>query len=152
MKNMIILLVMVVLSAKLLAAPSPNSYAGVTNDWYCANFSNVYELAQARLSTNANDSVGIYIMYNWSVSFGYASDISNALNRVIAVSDAITSEPFATKYQQILRPNYISYRDNFLPRLTREMVDQERYKSYLPRRIMISSYPLKLLEQSGLWL
>ena len=44
-------------AATLCATPSSNTVEAVTQDWKQGNYSNVYELAQARFASNSNDLV-----------------------------------------------------------------------------------------------
>ena len=143
-------LLTVVLTAVSHAAPSANCFSAVTNDWYRGNFSNVYELAQMRLSSNSNDVVATYIMHDWNLSFRDVGDISNGVTRIIEVSDCITNSSFAAEFRR-LRPAYIEYRDVFLPTITKNQLEAERHKSYLPHQLMVSSYMLQLLDREGLW-
>ncbi len=48
--------------------PSINTFSAVTNDWYNANFTNVYELAQQRMANNSNDVVAAYLIFNWDAA------------------------------------------------------------------------------------
>lgn len=143
-------LLTVVLTAVSHAAPSANCFSAVTNDWYRGNFSNVYELAQMRLSSNSNDVVAAYLMHDWNLAFGYAKDISNCLNRVIHSSDIVTNQGFATVFRR-MRPAYVEYQNEFLPTLTDEAMDAERYKAFRSGRMMTSVYLLRLMDEEGLW-
>lgn len=150
MMKSLITLMFVAVVGEAYARPSLDSYAGVTNDWYQACYSNVYELAQNRLAANSNDLVAAYLMLDWSTAFEYASETAMRMTRVITLSDSITNEPFASVHQRI-RPALVEYRDEFLPTLSREAEDAERHKVFQRGRVITSSYMLRLLEQSGLW-
>ena len=130
--------------------PSTNTFAAVTNDWYNANFTNVYELAQQRMANNSNDVVAAYLMLDWNAAFGSVVDISNSVTHVVRTSDLVTNTIFSAKYQ-IFRPSYLSYRDEFLATQTSATLDNEKFKSYLPHKAMASEYMLKLLDIAGLW-
>ena len=49
-------------TATLCAAPSSNTVEAVTQDWRLGNYSNVYELAQARFASNSNDLVAAHLV------------------------------------------------------------------------------------------
>lgn len=132
------------------ATPSGDNYTAVTNDWYCGNFSNVYELAQRRCMADSNDLVSAYIMLDWQTAFGTISDVSNAMTRVIMLSDSVTNQPFRTQYLR-RRDACIAYRDEMLPLIKDSDVEAERYKSYLPNKPMLGSFMLNMLDESGLW-
>lgn len=149
MKIQIVLLA-AMLTTWTYATPSANCYSSVTNDWHQGKFSNVYELAQMRLTSNSNDVVATYIMHDWNLSFRDVGDISNGVTRIIEVSDCITNSSFAAEFRR-LRPAYIEYRDVFLPTITKNQLEAERHKSYLPHQLMVSSYMLQLLDREGLW-
>lgn len=132
------------------AIPSEDCYVAVTNDWYQGNFSNVYELAETRLAANTNDVVAAYLMHDWNMAFGYAADISNGLNRVIAASDSVTNQVFVNLFNR-MRPAYLEYQREFLPTLRDVDMDAERYKAYRRGRTMTSSLVLRVLDEQGLW-
>lgn len=146
----IILIVLVLAAVRMNAAPSVNTYAAVTNDWYNANFTNVYELAQQRMSSNTNDLVGAYLMLEWNMAFGSVASVSNAISRVVNLSDSVTNQPFRTVYAG-LRDDEIEYRDRVLPTISDADVEAERYKSYLPHKKMVEDYMLRQLWISNLW-
>ena len=64
MKTTIVSLVLT-MAATVSAVPTTNTYVAVTNDWYNGNWSNVYELAQARFVANSNDLVAANIMVDY---------------------------------------------------------------------------------------
>ena len=130
--------------------PSTNTFVAVTNDWYNANFTNVYELAQQRMANNSNDVVAAYLMLEWDTAFGSVASVSNSMTRVIELSDTVTNECFRTPYLR-LRGACLAYRDEFLPTVNEADVEAERYKSYLPHKMMIQGYMLELLVKAGLW-
>lgn len=133
-----------------MATPSTNTYAGVTNDWYNANFTNVYELAQQRKASNSDDIVSAYLMLDWNVCFGSLREVSNSVNQVIELSDRLTNVLFRAKYD-LLRQDYIAYRDQYLPTVDETARILERHKSYLRGKEMPSLYMLNLLNEAGLW-
>ncbi len=130
--------------------PSINTFSAVTNDWYNANFTNVYELAQQRMANNSNDVVAAYLIFNWDVCFSSLGAVSNSVTRVIQLSDGVTNSLFTSRYLP-LRDSYISYRDELLPTANEADRIRERYKSYLPHKEMPSAYMLETLNESGLW-
>ena len=95
------------------ATPSSNNFHSVTNDWYNGNFSNVYELAQMRLSTNATDVVGAYLMLDWDLAFSDYSTISNAMMRVVSSSDLVAAPAFSNAYEKC-RHLYLSFCENYM--------------------------------------
>lgn len=137
-------------AASAIASPSENTFAGVTNDWYNASFTNVYELAQARLAANTNDVVGAYLMYDWDISFSSTSSISNSLVRVMRVSDAVEVPAFTNVYNRC-RPSCIRFLNEYLPSQREEDRPEKQRKSQQPHGFMPSEYMLKLLWDNGLW-
>lgn len=142
----------VVLQVAILcpAIPTTNTYASVTNDWYNAYYTNVYELAQQRLSGNTNDLVAAYLMLEWQTAFGSVASVSNALTRVIDLSDSVTNQPFRTTHLALREAN-LEYRDVVLPTINDAEVEAERYKAFLPHKKMTYDLMLRLLWTSGLW-
>lgn len=134
----------------LLATPSPNSYHGVTNDWYNANFSNVLELAELRLATNANDIVGLTLKRSYHVSFGDINTFSNSVVRFIQVADTVTAPAFSNMYWQ-LRPQEIMLRDQVLPMFSQEMIEEDLPKARLPNKPIPEKPYLKALWDDGQW-
>ncbi len=146
---------MLILAASLAAitthaTPSTNTFAAVTNDWYNASFTNVYELAQSRLAANTNDVVGAYLMLEWDITFSSLATISNSVTRVLRTSDLVAHPAFTNEYSQI-RQDFVSFRDEYLPLQREENREQEQMKSRLPHSNMTSDYILKILWDNGLW-
>ena len=144
------MLVFVSLMTNSWASPSADTYSAVTNDWYNANFSNVYELAQIRLANNSNDVVGAYMMLEWDLAFGSISSIRTSITRTLELSDCVTNGLFRSVYVK-LRESTIAYRDEFLPTISDADIERERFKSYLPHKLMVEDYMLRTLWKDGLW-
>ena len=136
--------------AAAVAAPSVDNYASVTNDWYNGNFSNVLELASARLAANTNDLVGTYLKLSWDVCFADIPTLSNSVTRTIALSDAVTNAAFSNDFQR-LRPVMVAFRDQVLPNVTEEMRLAELAKASLPHKPIPEKRWLKLLWDNGMW-
>ncbi len=132
------------------ATPSANTFHAVTNDWYNANFSNVLELAEARLSTNANDIVGVTLKRGYHIAFGDITALSNAVVRFIEVADTETAPSFSNTYWRI-RAGEIQLRDAVLPMFTQQMLDADAQKARLPHKIIPDYLYLKLLWEDGRW-
>ena len=150
MMKMLLTISIALAAAWCYGMPSANTFAAVTNDWYTANFTNVYELAQQRMANNSNDVVAAYLIFDWDVCFSCLDSVSNSVTRVIRLSDAVTNSAFKSKYLS-LRDTYISYRDELLPTVDEAVRISEQYKSYLPHKEMPSAYMLDVLNQAGLW-
>ncbi len=133
-----------------LATPSDNTFHAVTNDWYNANFSNVLELAEARLATNANDIVGVTLKRGYHIAFGDITALSNAVVRFIDVADTVTAPSFSNTYWQI-RAGEIQLRDVVLPMFTQQMLDADAQKARLPHKKIPDYLYLKLLWDDGCW-
>ncbi len=130
--------------------PSINTFSAVTNDWYNANFTNVYELAQHRMANNSNDVVAAYLMLEWNMSFASVTEVSNSVTRVIQLSDTVTNAAFVATYSKI-RQACLAYRDEYLSTVSAAEVEAERHKAYTPHTSMVNSELLKLLDIAGLW-
>ena len=137
-------------AAAALASPSQNTYSAVTNDWYNANFSNVLELAESRLSANTNDLVGAYLKLSWDICFSDASTLSNSVTRVLAIGDTVQNAAFSNEYWR-LRPMIVSFRDDILPMYTEEVRLQEQPKASQPHKPIPERKWLKLLWDENLW-
>ena len=150
MKNSIV--AVIALSAwQTFAAPSSNDFHSVTNDWYNGNFTNVYELAQMRLSANTNDIVGACLMMEFDTCFSDFSAMSNSFSRLIRAADLITSpQEFADHYAR-LRDGYVYFRDVFLPAQKEEVSAEEQAKDKTQRTHLLCSRTLELIWKNGLW-
>jgi hypothetical protein len=137
-------------ATSVLAQPSQDSFHGVTNDWYHANFSNVIELAQSRLASNSNDIVGLTLTKAYNITFGDVNTLSSAITRFLAVADTIPAGSFSNLYWR-LRPGEINYRDAFLPTLTEEEILADRPKAFLPKKPIPDDLYLKALWEDGRW-
>lgn len=138
------------LALNVKAFPSTNTYAGVTNDWYNARFTNVFELAEQRIAANSNDIVAAYLMLEWQMAFGSVCAVSNAVAKTIDLADAVTNQPFRSIYME-LRDDELEYRDRLLPTITESEFLADRHKSYIPGKLMVEDYFLRALWNSNLW-
>ena len=132
------------------ATPSSNNFHSVTNDWYNGNFSNVYELAQMRLSTNATDVVGAYLMLDWDLAFSDYSTISNAMMRVVSSSDLVAAPAFSNAYEKC-RHLCLSFCENYIPHQKESTREAEQANSRQPCGFMTNQGMLKILWDEGLW-
>lgn len=149
MKNLLMAMAAMML-VMAWAAPSENTFHAVTNDWYHANFSNVYELAQVRLASNEYDVVGAHLMMDWDLCFSDFAAMSNSVTRLIAACDLI-AEPAFTNIYSILRGEYMAYRDEYLPKQQEDERAVEQQKGWHPGGFLSSEYMLELLWKCGLW-
>ena len=132
------------------AVPTENTFAAVTNDWYVGKWTNVLELAQARIATNPNDLVGAHLMVSYDVLFSDIPAISNSVTRLIGAMDA-SSEPAMTNLISQLRPGWVYFRDEFLPRQTAADVQAQHEKSSITNKTLDCDFILKQIWDNGLW-
>ena len=137
-----------VLSAR--AVPTENTFSAVTNDWYVGKWTNVLELAQARLAVNSNDLVGAHLVVSYDVLFSDIPAISNSVTRLIGAMDA-SSEPAMANLISQLRPGWVYFRDEFLPRQTAADVQAQHEKSSITNKTLDCDFILKQIWDSGLW-
>ena len=137
-----------VLSAR--AVPTENTFSAVTNDWYVGKWTNVLELAQARLAANSNDLVGAHLAVSYDVLFSDIPAISNSVTRLIGAMDA-SSEPAMANLISQLRPGWVYFRDEFLPRQTAADVQAQHEKSSITNKTLDCDFILKHIWDNGLW-
>ncbi len=149
MKNSIV--AVIALSAwQTFAAPSSNDFHSVTNDWYNGNFTNVYELACARIATNATDVVGAYLMLDWDLAFSDYATISNSMMRVVSCSDLVSVPAFTNAYGKC-RSLCISFCEDFIPKQDEATRESAQSNSRQKFGFMTNQRMLKLLWDEGLW-
>ena len=149
MKRIIASIVLAV-TATVGAVPTTNTYVSVTNDWYNGNWSNVYELAQARFSANSNDLVAATIMVDYDVLFSDFHAMSNSIIRLTNIAHNVSLPAYTNIYQK-LRPGWEFFLDEFLPRQTEVNLQDQRTKSYIIHKPMSSDFILDILWQNGMW-
>ena len=149
MKKSIMVVVAIAVECAV-AVPTSNNFHSVTNDWYNGNYSNVYELAQLRLVADANDVVGIHLKVAFDIYHSDSQVISNDISRLVEVSDAIDNPAFTNVYN-VLRPDYISYRDEFIPSVAEAERLVEQAKSRCVHKPIPGCFLLKILWENGLW-
>ena len=132
------------------AMPTENTYHAVTNDWYNGNWTNVYELAQARLAANSNDLVAANIIVSYDVLFSDIGAMSNSVTRLIDAMDQ-SSAPALTNLNSRLRPGWVYFRDQFLPYQTAADLQQQHEKSYITHKPLDCDFVLKAIWDNGLW-
>ena len=132
------------------AAPTENTYAAVTNDWYNGNWTNVLELAQIRRAANSNDLVAANIIVSYDVLFSDVGTMSNSVTRLIDAMDQ-SSAPALTNLHSRLRPGWVYFRDQFLPYQTAADLQQQHEKSYITHKPIDCDFVLKAIWDNGLW-
>lgn len=133
-----------------LATPSANNFHAVTNDWYQGSWTNVYELAQARLAANTNDIVGAYIMKEYDLRFSDNAALSNSLQRLIRIGDTVTLPAFAERWNS-RRQGYELYLEQVIPMITDELRAQEQPKAFSTHVPMNCTHILQLFWDNNLW-
>ena len=133
------------------AVPSENNYHAVTNDWYQGNYSNVYELAQQRLSSNSNDLVAAVIMESYDLRFSSFAAISNSILRVMRASEAATLPAYTNMYWRFYRDDYNWYLDDYLPQQSEARRQSEMYKAYRIHVPLSSAPILETFWTNNLW-
>jgi hypothetical protein len=132
------------------AVSTQNTFTAVTNDWYVGKWTNVLELAQTRLAANSNDLVGAHLVVSYDVLFSDIPAISNSVTRLIGAMDAST-EPAMTNLISQLRPGWVYFRDEFLPRQTAADVQAQHEKSSITNKTLDCDFILKQIWDNGLW-
>ena len=150
MKTLIIAAAVLALALSARAVPTENNYAAVTNDWYAGKWTNVLELAQARLAANSNDLVGAHLVVSYDVLFSDIPAISNSVTRLVGAMDA-SGAPALTNLLSRLRPGWMHFRDGFLPRQTSADLQAQRVKSSITNKTLDCDFVLKAIWDNGLW-
>ena len=150
MKIAITVALTMALAFTVCATPTENTYHAVTNDWYNGNWTNVYELAQARLAANSNDLVAANIIVSYDVLFSDIDSMSNSVTRLIYAMDQ-SSAPALTNLHSRLRPGWVYFRDQFLPYQTAANLQQQHEKSYIINKPLDCDFVLKAIWDNGLW-
>ena len=150
MKAAVTVAMALVLAFTVGATPTENTYHAVTNDWYNGNWTNVYELAQARLVVSSNDLVAANLIVSYDVLFSDVCTMSNSVTRLINAMDQ-SSAPALTNLHSRLRPGWIYFRDQFLPYQTATDLQQQHEKSYITHKPLDCDFVLKAIWDNGLW-
>ncbi len=137
-------------SAAASATPSTNSVEAVSRDWREGRFTNVLELAQARLASNTNDLAGAYLMATYDMAFSDRTSVSNSIMRLVRISDDMTLPAYTNIYVRT-RPFWLRYANEFLPSRTDEQLERHHRHSLDARRAMTAEPMLELLDEHGLW-
>jgi len=138
-------------AAAAFATPSSNNFHAVTNDWYQGNYSNVYELAQQRLSSNSNDLVAAVMMETYDLRFSSFTAISNSILRVMRASEAATLPAYTNMYWRFYRDDYNWYLGEYLPQQSEARRQSEMYKAYRIHVPMSCAPTLKIFWDNDLW-
>ena len=137
-------------AATLCAAPSSNTVEAVTQDWRQGNYSNVYELAQARFASNSNDLVAAHLMMEFDTAFSSREAASNSIMRLVRISDEVTLPAYTNLYG-LARPSWIWYANEFFPSLTDTELEQHHIWAQTTRHEMSSDFMLEILWKNNLW-
>lgn len=150
MKKTAIAATVFALTLRVNAAPTPNNYAAVTNDWYNGRWTNVMELAQTRLAANGNDLVGAHLMVSYDILFSDVAAMSNSVERLIRAMDATTA-PALTNICSRMRPGWVEFRNLVIPALTPTDVQAQRAKSSITGKPLDCDFILKSIWDNNLW-
>jgi hypothetical protein len=82
-----------------IAQAQTNFYTNVTNLWYQGDKSNVFALANARLTQNSNDIAGLILKMECQCAWLDLPQVSNSILRVIQIGDSVTTSNFVQKFQ-----------------------------------------------------
>ena len=134
----------------LTATPSTNTLEAVKADWWNGSFTNVYERAEARMSSNSNDLVAAYLMMEYHTAFSSRAAASNAVMRLVEISDGATLPAYTNLYWAT-RAGWIRYANTYIPSRTDAQWDEHRQRMLVPHRTMTSCVILEILEEGGLW-
>lgn len=73
-------------------------YSTITNIWWNGPKTNIFTVANERLSSDTNDIVGIVLRMEGEWTFGNASSISNATHRYLSVGATIRTPAFRLRF------------------------------------------------------
>ena len=136
--------------AKSSATPSADDFHSVTNDWWNGNFTNVVELADARLAADADDLVGAHLKAEWAICFGGRGEITNEVSRMLRASDAVSAPAFTNEYGAV-RSAWGYFLTDAVPALTDAQLADQHAKSAQPHRRMVMERILRVIDECGLW-
>lgn len=131
-------------------AMTSNDFVSVTNDWYHGEYSNVCALAQYREVQNSNDVVAAYIQYEWHKILGTKVTFSNAIEKVLQLSDPLTNMVFKEEYSRT-RTGLVYMRDNVIPAVSEAQVEADWQKARNRGKRFSKWRILKILWDEHLW-
>ncbi len=130
--------------------PTENNYSAVTNDWHAGNYSNVLELADARLAANTNDLVGACIRAEYAICFQGLSEISNSVARMVEVCSSPSAGAYTNEFQYTSGA-WAYFLEELVPGWDEDDVALQHQKSSLPHRRMCMERSLRTISEMGLW-
>jgi len=74
-------------------------FENITNLWFNAQHTHVLNLAEQRLTANTNDIAGILMKASWDFVYANPSELSNSLDRVVAVGLLVTTPAFTNQFR-----------------------------------------------------
>jgi hypothetical protein len=122
-------------------------YSNVTNLWWQGYKTNVLVIANARLAQNTNDIAGLLLKLEYDFEFINVNEISNDVQRVIAVGATVTTPNFQEQYGSLSQSL-----DTFLDYLTSypaSAIPEDRAKALIPHKPMTHEMPLEALQKDG---
>ncbi len=127
-----------------------DSYQAVVADWYDGGYSNVLELADARLAANSNDLVGVCIKAEYAICFQGIAEISNSVARMVEVCGSPSAGAFTNEFQYTSGA-WRYFLEELVPSWTESDVALQHQKSALPHRKMCLERSLRIISEMGLW-
>lgn len=124
-----------------------NFYANVTNLWFKGDKSNVFALANARLSQNSNDIAGLVLKMECYCAWLDLPQVSNSILRVIQIGDTVTTSNFVRRFQ-IERQELLDDLELFKTYPTPQELSIEREKANIIHK-ELPTYLFDALEEDG---
>lgn len=135
---------------KASAAPTADDFHSVTNDWWNGNWTNVAELADARLAADTNDLVAVHLKAEFALNFQGRGEISNEVARMVRVCDAVAAPAFTNEWATV-RGAWGYFLSTALPAFTDAQLAEQHEKSAAPHRKMLMERILRVISENGLW-
>ena len=89
-------------------------------------------------------------MVSYDILFSDYQAISNSILRLVGALDSV-SEPSLANLCTRLRPGWVYYLDDYLPRQTEATLQEQRAKSAIPHKPLDCDFILDQIVEAGLW-
>jgi hypothetical protein len=120
----------------------------ISSMWLQGKKQEVLKIAIQRLAKNEKDLSALLLKMDYEVAFLEIDNLAKTIDRVLFLSKSITTPKFGEK-RSLLEAD-IEIIKQLIPKITKEMIAQEKHKGDIPNKPLPSLIIIQALEADGL--
>lgn len=146
-RSHLVLVVLIVLAGIVQTFGQTNFYEEVSSMWYSGNKTGVLSIAEQRLQQNTNDVAGLILKMEYELEFLDFEDMTNTMERVVAVGSGISTTNFAAVFPSV--QGSINHLLNMIPLYPTNEITADREKGNISGKPLDFGDAIKALQDDG---